>query len=100
MEQIWQNTQISLGKVKVGQRQTVIFNAVREVPTILKMSASCGCTTPAFDKERNRLVASYTPGAIPKHLVGQGMYTTSKSVTIYYSDGTTDVLSFTATVTN
>ena len=96
----WEKTSQSLGKIKVGQKQFVIFNAVAELPTILKMNASCGCTKPEFDKTHNRIVATFSPGAVPKHLASQGFYATTKSITIYYDNGTTDVLSFTATITN
>ena len=97
---IWEKTSQSLGTVKVGRKQFVVFNATSEIPQIIKMSASCGCTTPELDKAHNRIVATFTPGAVPKHLASQGFYGTTKSITIYYVDGTTDVLSFTATITN
>ena len=89
--------QINLGEITVGKKQTVIFQATRELD-IINLESSCGCSKPSYSKENNQLIVIYTPGSIPKHLQSVGRYNTTKSITITYKDGTSEVLSFKATI--
>ena len=94
----WQQKTLKLGTIKSGVKQTINFlsNGKLEIVNIV---ASCGCTSPKYFKEENRLQVIYTPGSIPIHLRTTGRFTTTKTITVHYIDGTKDVLSFTAIIT-
>lgn len=93
----WTQKQINLGEIIVGKKQTVIFQATRDLD-IINLESSCGCSKPSYNKETKQLIVIYTPDAIPKHLQSVGKYNTTKSVTITYADGTSEVLSFKSTI--
>jgi hypothetical protein len=93
----WGNKSINLGTIKENVKKIIIFEALNELNNIHSMSSSCGCSTPKQDG--NKIVVSYTPGTIPFHLISQGFYNTTKTITITYKDGTTDILSFKAKIT-
>lgn len=94
----WKTKVISLGTIPPKKKQTIIFEAL--VPlNIRTLTSSCGCTTPVYNKENNTVVVSYTPGNIPYHLKMKGeSQPTTKTVTVYYEDGTEERLSIRATI--
>lgn len=94
----WKTNKKNVGTVTVGQRQIIKFYANKELPKIVNLSSSCGCSKPNYDKKTKVLNVSYNPGSIPKHLKSQGWYNTTKTITITFVDGTKDVLSFSARV--
>ena len=53
--------QINLGEITVGKKQTVIFQATRELD-IINLESNCGCSKPSYNKENNQLIVIYTPG--------------------------------------
>lgn len=76
-----------LGTVKVGKSVTATFDTkgltfIRDSKGNLKMLKSCGCFNVSVGTDK--LTIKYKAKAIPKHLVNQGHYTTTKSVTLYY----------------
>lgn len=94
----WVKKHIGLGDIKVGSKKQLIFTPEGELKQISSMVSSCGCSTPK--QMGNTIVVSYTPGAVPYHLRAKGEYKTTKNITVYYMDGTSDVLSFSATIKN
>ena len=94
----WQQKTLRLGTIKSGVKQTINFYSNEELD-IVNIVASCGCTTPKYIKEKKRLEVIYNPGSIPIHLRTTGRFTTTKTITVHYIDGTKDVLSFTAIIT-
>ena len=81
------------GKIAQGKPVTYIFevtNAGKEALKIENVQASCGCTTPEWDKEK-----AIEPGTSSKITVGfnaaaEGPFL--KPITIYYNSGQTKVL--------
>jgi hypothetical protein len=81
------------GKIAQGKPVTYVFevtNAGKEAIKIENVQASCGCTTPEWDKEN-----AIKPGANSKITVGfnaaaEGPFV--KPITIYYNGGLTKVL--------
>ncbi len=94
----WITKQINLGDIKVGKKQTIIFSSTKQLDNIISLDSSCGCSTPSYNKEQQQLIVIYTPGSIPKHLKSVGVYTTTKTITITYEGGGSEVLSFKARV--
>lgn len=92
----WIKKHISLGEIKSGKKKELIFTPEGELKSIRNMVSSCGCSSPK--KVGNTIVVTYTPGSVPFHLRAKGEYITTKNITIYYNDGTSDILSFTATI--
>jgi len=86
-------TEFDFGKIPQGKPVTHIFDVVNKGSVPLKISnvqASCGCTTPEW--EREKVVA---PGETTKITVGynaaaEGPFT--KPITITYNEGQTRVL--------
>ena len=96
----WENKEIKLENIKIGKKQEVIFKPLKELPLIKSLSSSCGCSVPTYSKEKRELKVVFTPNPIPKHLQAQGFYNTRKTITVVYIDGTKDVLSFSAKISN
>ena len=89
----WESKQIDLGVVRTGKKITISFYSTEELE-IANMTVSCGCTKPKYIKEEKRLEVIYNPGSIPIHLRHTGKFSTNKSITIWYSNGSKDVLTF------
>lgn len=85
---------VNLGVVYVGKRYTIEFEGKEKLPGIYKMVSSCGCSKPTHDKVNNKVVVNYRPKAVPKYLVNQGWYETTKSITVTYIDGSQELLRF------
>lgn len=93
----WQQKTLRLGTIKSGVKQTINFYSNEELD-IVNIVASCGCTTPKYIKEEKRLEVIYNPGSIPMHLRHTGTFSTTKTITVSYIDGTKDVLTFSAII--
>jgi hypothetical protein len=87
---------IILNDLKVGVTKDIIFYPKEELKDIDNMTLSCGCSIPRI--ENGKIVVTYTPGSIPIHLQYLGQYKTNKTITINYKDGSSEMLSFTATI--
>lgn len=93
----WSRKEIDLGVVKPKQKQRVIFKAV--VPLNVKtITSSCGCTSPKYNEEKNTIEVIYTPGNIPYHLKSKGEQLVRKTITVYYEDGSREVLAIKAII--
>lgn len=95
----WESNLIDLGVVRTGKKITINFYSKEELE-IANMTVSCGCTKPKYIKEEKRLEVIYNPGSLPMHLRHTGKFSTNKSITIWYADGTKDILSFSALIVN
>ena len=95
----WIQDSIKIGLSKVGIRRIIKFQAVGTLPEIRKIASSCGCSQPTYISESNSIEVAYKPNPIPKHLRGkQSFYNSTKTITVYYVDGTKDVLTFSSKV--
>lgn len=94
----WKTKLITGIKANVGKTTKIIFKATKELPEILSLQSSCGCSVPSYNKETRELIVNFKPGKIPLHLRNQGYYTISKKITVNYIDGNKEILTFTATV--
>lgn len=97
-EKRWIQKEINLGEVKSRTKVPVRFTA-NEVLNIKNIIASCGCTTPEYKKGGTKEVyVVFNSGDVPKHLEAVGYYTTTKTLTVFYEDGSDDILSFKAKI--
>jgi len=106
---IWTETYKSLGVIPEGKKMNMVYKMVSSSKTVKRtpdgkgflITASCGCTVAAFNEKSGTLNVEYVPSKVPVHLVqaGQNRYTTTKYITVKYTDDTEDKLSFSATVT-
>ena len=97
---MWEDLDIEIGRVKENTTQTVKFKYDGKVPSdfeITKLEASCGCTTPTFDKNTGYLTAIYNTKAVPQHLRYKNEYTTVKKIIAQTTEGEF-VFTFKATV--
>lgn len=97
MKSDWKSSFIDLGTIVQKNTVTVGFEALRDLE-IESVQASCGCSKPLYDSKNRRVLVNYTPFEVPIHLRYQGYYNPTQTITVYYKDGTTDSLSFTAKV--
>lgn len=65
--------------------------------TIKEVKGSCSCFSPSF--KGHIVYVKYKIKAIPFHLREQKKYTDGKTITVFFTDGTTDLLKFNFTVT-
>lgn len=91
----WKNPNINLGVIKAGSPKTVVFQALPNIPNIVKIYPYCGCTTTHHDKKNGTLTITYSNSNIPFQV--QGPQSISKRIDITYDTGTTDVLTIKAT---
>lgn len=98
MQKYWENTSIDLRDLTEGEKINVSFQAKPEMPGILKMVSSCGCSSPAYNKTLNRVVVNFRPGNVPVHLKEQGWYETMKTITILHTNGDKSILKFNAKI--
>ena len=97
---MWEETEISLGKVSLRSKRRIIFQRKAEDKReIVRLLASCGCSVPRYDKAKRQVVVTFKPNPFPVHLKGHSSYGTFKTITVVFKDGTKDILKFTATVT-
>ena len=92
----FKQSNINLGDLRVGITKSITFHPKEELKDIDNMTSSCGCSIPKI--ENGKIVVTYTPGSIPIHLQYLGQYKTNKTITINYKDGSSEMLSFTATI--
>jgi len=94
-ESRWVLSHIDLGEI-TPKRRSVYFKSNIPLDDVSHVAASCGCSVPKVDYDRIRV--DYSPAPVPYHLKGQGHYETAKKITVYYRDGTSDDLVFSAKV--
>jgi len=102
----WERTDKELGNVFENTSHEIIFKMkgdkaiAKNAIGAYKITTSCGCSDAVWNEKSKVLKVNYNAGEIPVHLSSQGQkaMTTTKYVTITYSDDTTEKLSFTATI--
>jgi hypothetical protein len=96
------NNFVNLGNIKEQTTNNLMFKWYGEVPedlNIIKITASCGCTTPVWNAELGTLNVVYKAGKIPKHLKSVGKVHSVKRVKMETNLGTFE-LSFEGWVYN
>lgn len=93
----FKNTEQDFGKVKPGKKLEAIFSLNSNSVGPTDFSTTCHCIKPKFDKEKNRVIVSYTVLDIPYHLVQNGIreLPQSKIATAIFADGTREELKLT-----
>lgn len=96
----WLEKHINLGAIKEKSTAYMTFK-YDDTAEITSIKPSCpGCTSVNYDPILKQLHVEYNPGKLPKHLNGTFYHVTvQKTIQVTYSDGNTDVLSFSAKVT-
>lgn len=92
----WKSTTLNLGTIQAGKKQTVVFEADQDLKNVANMTSSCGCSSPKING--NKVIVTYTPGQVPRHLQSVGFYLSTNKVTITYNDRSQDILRFKAKV--
>ena len=102
MESNWENTSLSLGSIRQKQSIDFDFQSKEVLTDILKIVPGCGSCTEVkgYSPEDKTLSLTFKAGAFPEHFIyeGRSSYNTNKEVSVFYTYGKTDVLSFNITV--
>lgn len=83
----FKSTVILLGEIHANSKHTLYFY-LKEDLDITKLSSSCGCTTPTYQKKKGRILVKYSAGKLPPHLSFQSV---TQFVDVTY-DGVTERL--------
>ena len=95
----WKSKYIDAGSIIEKSKRGIAFQATENIPEIMSLQSSCGCTTPEYDKETGVLRVIYSAGKVPIHLRQSTKKTiVTQSITVTYVDGTKDILSFDITI--
>lgn len=89
----WEKTHLLVGTVKENTKTNVVFKATK-VLHIANMVSSCQCMSTKYNAKSGVLSTVFKSGHIPPHLYRIGIQTLVKYITVYYKDGTSDILSF------
>ena len=81
---------IDFGSVKRNTSKEIIFTAEKTIPTVVDISVGCGCTKVKWYQDTKILKVIYKAGEIPNQVIGN--QDVSKTVTMYYKDGTEETL--------
>lgn len=87
---ILNETEFNFGKIPQGKPVTHIFEVNNAGSTPLKISnvqASCGCTTPEWDREKDIPAGGKSTIKVGYNAAAEGVFT--KSITITYGDSKT-----------
>lgn len=93
----WIEPEKFLGTFKQNSTFTLTFQATDDIPEIKDFKAQCGCTELKYNPKRKTLTVKYSSGILPKHL--PMIQRVVKLITVFYEDGTTDILKITGTKT-
>lgn len=94
---VWQNKNLILGRIKENTERVFTFNVEEgDTKSIKNVKPGCGGCTTIKSVGENAILVSFKPGSFPFHLKQEGKtaYKTSKSITVYYKDDTTETLTF------
>lgn len=95
------NPVYDLGNVKQGSQATAVFVRDTSEPYIKTIVPSCGCTSSGHSSDHKMLSLTLTaPTGIPEGVASQGLtsYPIEKTVEVYYTDDSYQVLTLKATV--
>lgn len=93
----WKTRSKNLGEIKANVKVYVFFDYLGD-KEVANITASCGCTKPKYLKKKKQVKVAFTPNSIPMHLQSQNKYPAWKSMTVYFTDDTYDVLNIEATI--
>ena len=88
----WKNYTVNIGYVKQNTSKEVKFESHRPLE-ISRVQPSCGSCTKFIDYKDNILTIRYDAPMYPVHLTNKESVI-NKNITVYYEDGTEDVLKF------
>lgn len=97
----WKEQVVDLGTVQAGFKYSLQFQAEDNIPEIVDVVASCGCTKPKYDKATKILSVTFKPKPLSMELQQQGktFYMSNKTIRVYYANNTvTEMLSIKAKV--
>lgn len=80
----FKSTTILLGEISANSNHTLYFYLKQDL-NITKLSSSCGCTTPIYQKKKGRILVKYSAGKLPPHLSYQSV---AQFVDVVYDDAT------------
>lgn len=96
----WKETNKYLGTLKENSKITFEYESTIPL-NIYKISPGCSSCTTVGKYENNKFSATFKSGKIPKHLASnQGHQDLRNIIVVTYSDGSKEILSFTARVVN
>ncbi len=90
---ILKETEHDFGKIPQGKPVTYVFDVANKGKSDLKISnvqASCGCTTPSWEKDKAVAPGSNTQITVGYNAAAEGPFT--KLITITYNDGQTKII--------
>lgn len=96
----WKRNHINLQTVKQNKTVKFEYEALTDV-NVIKVEASCPhCTIPGpYNSKTKILPVQFKTGQIPNHFkLLKKDYTVRKTITVTYSNGKQEVLSFVATI--
>jgi hypothetical protein len=86
-----QETNFDFGKIPQGKPVTHVFmvddNSKTDSLKITNVQASCGCTTPNWDRDKTELPGQKTSITVGYNAANEGVF--SKTITITYNNGKT-----------
>lgn len=89
----WKNYTKNIGSIKEYTRTEVKFESNFNLD-ISRVEPGCTSCTKFLDYKDNILTMRYEAPEFPRHLLGEKHSIIDKTVTVYYNDGTYDVLKF------
>lgn len=95
----WEKPYINLGSIKERVTVPMEFKYLGD-KEVKEVNPGCvKCTTVSYNHNTKVLSAKYSPGRLPKHLEGT-FYSVNinKPIEVVYTDGTKDVLYFSAKI--
>lgn len=87
----WQSNLIYFGKFKEGNTVRMVFRANSDIPAVKQFQGSCGCTDFSYDPGKFELRVKLSLNKIPPQVAGNIM-DIHKTITVFYEDGTSEVL--------
>lgn len=95
---MFKNKLVDLGKIKAGKKVEFIIENSDYANDITRIKPSCGCTSSSLDNKTGNIKVVFKPEAVPYHLKAQGYYNVTKFITVFYYNGSTDILSIKASI--
>lgn len=80
----------NIGSIRKGKVVKVQFEALLTIPVIVNLISSCGCAKVVYNPMTRILEVTYKAGNIPNHITGN--QNINASISVYYNDGTSEVL--------
>lgn len=97
---MWKEIEIALGNLKSRSKNKLSFEFQGNLK-VIEVEPSCGCSECSWNKAAGILECIYTPVPVPHHMkeLGKDYYVVRKTIKVF-SENRTDILIFTATITD